>query len=247
MVEKKTEYFLHKKPSAYTDLIKEYPELKEAKTTEAFLKGVTREQEGMSKYVIYNLFQGNVLLELVIFIGTIHIMCSFLRYLDKNWAGLGWAIFMVGAYLYFPSILGAISLIHYIFHVPYHSGALIGKYLVYGGVSLAVLLALIQKRLAGAAEIMQVIQVFADVMSYLRIYALSLAGMIMAATFNNIAHSAPLVLGILVIFFGHTLNFVLAIMGGVIHGLRLNFIEWYHYSFEGGGKKFNPLSLLKID
>jgi V/A-type H+-transporting ATPase subunit I len=30
-------------------------------------------------------------------------------------------------------------------------------------------------------------------------------------------------------------------MGGVIHGLRLNFLEWYHYSFEGGGKRFNPL------
>jgi len=30
-------------------------------------------------------------------------------------------------------------------------------------------------------------------------------------------------------------------MSGVIHGLRLNFIEWYHYSFEGDGKLFNPL------
>ncbi|MBI3900851.1 MAG: V-type ATP synthase subunit I, partial [Chlamydiia bacterium] len=92
-----------------------------------------------------------------------------------------------------------------------------------------------------------VIQVFADVMSYLRIYALSLAGMIMAATFNRIAASAPFFLGILVILAGHALNLVLALMGGVIHGLRLNFIEWYHYSFEGGGRKFNPLSLLKID
>ncbi|EPP35519.1 putative V-type sodium ATP synthase subunit I domain protein [Chlamydia psittaci 84-8471/1] len=30
-------------------------------------------------------------------------------------------------------------------------------------------------------------------------------------------------------------------MGGVIHGLRLNFIEWYHYSFDGGGKLLHPL------
>jgi len=34
-------------------------------------------------------------------------------------------------------------------------------------------------------------------------------------------------------------------MGGVIHGLRLNFIEWYHYSFDGDGKLFDPLKLLK--
>ena len=64
----------------------------------------------------------------------------------------------------------------------------------------------------------------------------------MAATFNNISSNLPLVLGIIVLIFGHGINIVLAIMGGVIHGLRLNFIEWYHYSFEGGGHRFKPLS-----
>jgi V/A-type H+/Na+-transporting ATPase subunit I len=247
MIEQKAKYFLKEKPHSYAQLIEEYPQLKGAKTPKELLMTVTSEQQGVGKYTVYNTFQGNVLLELVIFIGTIHIMLSFLRYVDKNWAGLGWAIFMVGAYLYFPSILDAVSLIHYIFHIPYASGALVGKYLVYIGLGLAVLLAIIQRRVAGLAEIMHVIQVFADVMSYLRIYALALAGMIMATTFNQIASRAPLVVGILLILAGHTLNFTLAIMGGVIHGLRLNFIEWYHYSFEGGGKKFNPLTLLKID
>jgi V/A-type H+-transporting ATPase subunit I len=247
MVDKKAEYFLEKKPPSYHELLSEYPQLKQAKTVKELLQTVQGNQEGIGKYVIYNNFQSNVLMEIVIFIGAIHIMLSFLRYIDKNWAGIGWAIFIVGAYLYFPSILKSVSLIHYIFDVPYVEGALIGKYLVYSGLGLAVVLALIQRRLAGAAEIMHVIQVFADIMSYLRIYALSLAGLIMAATFNNIAHKMPIYFGIFVILAGHTLNFTLAIMGGVIHGLRLNFIEWYHYSFEGGGKKFNPLSLLKID
>src|SRR5262249_3321915 len=117
----------------------------------------------------------------------------------------------------------------------------------YGGLGLAVILAIVQRRLVGLAEIMHVIQVFADVMSYLRIYALSLAGLIMAATFNRIAASAPVYVGFLILLAVHSLNFSLALIGGLIHGLRLNFIEWYHYSFEGGGKKFNPLTLLKID
>ena len=237
MIDQKASYFVTEKPVQYTELLKEYPQLKGASTPEALLRGVVREQEGMGKYVIYNTFQGNVLLELAIFVGTIHIMLSFLRYVDKNWSGIGWVIFMIGAYLYFPSILGAVSLIHYIF----------GKYLVFGGLGLAAVLAVIQRRLAGLAEIMHVVQVFADVMSYLRIYALSLAGMIMASTFNTIASSMPIYLGIFIILIGHTLNFTLALMGGVIHGLRLNFIEWYHYSFEGGGKRFNPLKLLKFD
>jgi len=247
MIEKKAEYFLEKKPTSYNALVKEFPQLKSAHTSTELLRGVKNDQEGMNKYVVYNNFQGNVMMELVIFIGTIHIMLSFLRYVDKNWAGIGWVIFMIGAYLYFPSILGAVSLIHYIFHVPYEFGTLLGKYLVYAGLGIAVILAILQRRLAGLAEVMHVIQVFADVMSYLRIYALSLAGLIMASTFNRIAFSVPFYIGFLIILAGHSLNFTLALMGGVIHGLRLNFIEWYHYSFEGGGKKFNPLSLLKID
>jgi V/A-type H+/Na+-transporting ATPase subunit I len=247
MIEKKADYLLKYKPPSYTALLQEYPQLKAAKGAKELLRGVQGSQKGMAKYVIYNNFQGNVLLELVIFIGTIHIMLSFLRYIDKNWAALGWIIFMVGAYLYFPSILGAVSLIHYIFHIPYAAGAEVGKYLVYIGLGLAVLLAIIQRRFVGIFEITHVIQVFADVMSYLRIYALSLAGIIMASTFNEIGLSMPLYFGIFIILAGHTLNFTLALMGGVIHGLRLNFIEWYHYSFEGGGKEFNPLSLLRID
>ncbi|MFZ0566308.1 MAG: V-type ATP synthase subunit I [Chlamydiales bacterium] len=247
MVDQKAEYFLEKKPPSYAELIKDYPQLKEAATPEKLLTTVTQDQIGKSKYVVFGNFADNVLIELAIFIGTLHIMLSFLRYLDRNWAGLGWIIFMAGAYLYFPSILGAVSLIHYIFHVPYEQGAFIGKYILFSGLGLVVILAIIQKRLRGIGEILGIIGVFADVMSYLRIYALSLAGAIMATTFDVLGTSVALYIGIFIILAGHLINFVIALMSGIIHGLRLNFIEWYHYSFEGGGKKFNPLSLFKIE
>ena len=52
--------------------------------------------------------------------------------------------------------------------------------------------------------------------------------------------------GDLVILIGHLINMSLSIMGGTIHGLRLNFLEWYQYSFEGGGRLFNPLRLRKV-
>lgn len=246
MVEQKAEYFLHEKPKSYTDLIKEYPQAKEATDADALLVSVVRQQKKGIKYVIYDGFHDNVLIEIAIFIGALHIIISFLRYIDKNWSGLGWILFIIGGYLFFPSILGAVSLIHYIFHVPYAEGAMLGQYILYTGLGLTVILALIQKRLAGAGEIMNAIQVFADVMSYLRIYALSLAGMIMATTFNEIGASIPF-LGVIVIIAGHAVNITLAIMGGLIHGLRLNFIEWYHYSFEGGGTPLHPLSLIKIE
>lgn len=248
MVKKKAEYLIESKGKGYQELVKKHSELEGVSDPHKFVMSVTKKNEhGGITYTIFDEFADNVMMEIVIFIGTIHIMISLLRYVDRNLAAIGWVIFMVGCYLKFPAILDATSLIYYIFHVPEVLGAKIGLYLIFGGIGLATLLALIQKKWAGLEEPTKVITVFADVMSYLRIYALALAGVIMAGTFNKMAAGMPIYFGILVIFFGHTVNFILALMGGLIHGLRLNFIEWYHYSFEGGGKRFNPLALLKND
>lgn len=248
MVKKKAEYLISTKGKGYQHLIEKHAELQNVSDPLQFVMKVTKKGEkGEIKYTIFDEFADNVMMEIVIFIGTIHIMLSLLRYVDRNWAAIGWVIFMVGCYLKFPSILDATSLLYYIFHVPPILGAKIGLYLIFIGIGLATCLALIQKKWAGLEEPTKVISIFADVMSYLRIYALALAGVIMAQTFNRMASGLPLYLGILIIFFGHTVNFILALMGGLIHGLRLNFIEWYHYSFEGGGKRFNPLTLHKND
>ncbi len=248
MAVKKAEYLIQHKGPAYQELLKQFPALEgETNPKQFLLKGLKTETSGKITYVVHDEFVDNIMLELVIFIGTIHVMLSFIRYLDKNWSGVGWIVFMVGAYLYFPSILKATSLIYFVFGIPAVEGAHIGLYLLFIGMGLAAVLAVIQKKMGGIAELMQVIQIFADVMSYLRIYALSLAGIVMASTFNRIGSSLPLYVGILIILGGHSVNFVLALMGGIIHGLRLNFIEWYHYSFEGGGKPFRPLFLQKIE
>lgn len=241
--EKKAEFLMHEKNEAYKDVVKQYPEVENASTPHTFLMAG---KKGDS-FPIHEEFIDNVFMELVILIGTIHIMLSLLRYVDKNYSSIGWILFLIGGYLYFPSMLKATSMIHYLFGIPAVAGAHLGAYLIFIGIGLATLLAVIQKKWAGLVEPMQVISVFADVMSYLRIYALALAGMIMGSTFDKIGTSMPLYFGIFILLAGHTVNFTLALMGGVIHGLRLNFIEWYHYSFEGGGKKFDPLAILKME
>jgi V/A-type H+-transporting ATPase subunit I len=190
-------------------------------------------------------FSSNILMELTIIIAIIHLSCSFLRYVKRNFAGLGWVIFMVGAYLYCPSVIKATSLIHFMGWMTPELATAVGLQLLCGGIGFAVIAALIQRRLNGLSEIANVVQVFADVLSYLRLYALGLAGSIMAATFNEQGSSLHLVIGFVVILLGHSVNILLAFMGGVIHGLRLNFLEWYHYSFDGGGRLFKPLSKIK--
>lgn len=186
-----------------------------------------------------------VLLELALFVGVIHLILGQLRYLKKNPANIGWIAFLIGSYLYFPLFLGAPSLLNYYFGVPLESGGEVGLYLIGSGVATAIGIAVLRVGWAGLAEVMTVIQVFADALSYLRLYALALSGAILSATINGMASRMPLAIATVLIVIGHLINMTLGVMGGVIHGLRLNFLEWYHYSFEGGGRKFQPLKQIK--
>jgi V/A-type H+-transporting ATPase subunit I len=68
----------------------------------------------------------------------------------------------------------------------------------------------------------------------------------MAGTFNDLGLQFGFLGLISITLVGQIINLGLAIMSGVIHGLRLNFLEWYRYSFEGGGRAFNPLRIRKI-
>lgn len=242
---KKADYHLVQKDDVYQFWTTKFPNLAQAKSGEEFLeKGVTV-KDHHTKYEILDAFSDSILLEFSLIIGVIHIALSLLRYLGRHWAGIGWVCFMVGAYLYFPLILKATSLFHYLGVVSKVKGAEIGLQLIFTGIAVAMFLALLQKRLRGVGEVTTLIQVFADVLSYLRLYALGLAGAIMAETFNDLGRSVGLFLGVLVILAGHGINIMLGIMAGMIHGLRLNFIEWYHYCFDGGGRLFRPLMRLK--
>ena len=152
--------------------------------------------------------------------------------------------------MFFPSMMnGATSIFNFLGWIPKKAGSEIGMQLVYIGIGVAWILALVQHKKKGIEEPLKCMQIFADVLSYLRLYALSLAGIIMASTFNQLArevgNSFGYVFGFFIIVLGHMLNMTIGIMGGVIHGLRLNFLEWYHYSFDGGGKIFNPLKIIK--
>jgi V/A-type H+-transporting ATPase subunit I len=181
------------------------------------------------------------MMEFSIAIGVIHIGISLFRYLRRNYPAFGWLIFLAGGYLYFPTVLKSTTLLHFLFGIPKEICADWGLQGIFIGVGLAMGLAIYQRKLAGLGEIANLVSIFGDVLSYLRIYALSLAGAIMAQTFNAIGEGIGLLLGVLAIIVGHSVNLVLSIQGGVIHGLRLNFLEWYHYCFEGGGRFFRPL------
>ena len=90
--------------------------------------------------------------------------------------------------------------------------------------------------------------ILGDVLSYIRLFALGLAGGMLGAAFNDLG---KMVLGdggvnwvffILIILIGHVLNLLMSCLGAFVHPLRLNFVEYFKNSgYEGKGKLYNPL------
>ena len=247
LVEKKASYHFQKKDTVYNEWMAAYPAASKASSHKEFLYGAKVETPGKTSYKIHEAFSDEIMMELALLAGIIHVSLGFLRYLRRNWSGIGWILAIIGCYLFFPKMLEATTMAHYVFGLGRDTAAREGLHLLGAGLSLAVALALIQHKLTGLLEITTMIQIFGDILSYLRLYALGLAGSINSELINGIAASSIFSVAVLLLIVGHGLNMVLALVGGVIHGLRLNFIEWYHYSFEGGGKRFNPLRKLKVE
>ena len=89
-----------------------------------------------------------------------------------------------------------------------------------------------------------------DVLSYLRLYALGLAGGMLGNTFNTLAGmtlgiklpGVNILLFIIILLIGHVLNLALSCLGAFVHPLRLTFVEYFKNSgYEGTGRNYRPL------
>ena len=91
-----------------------------------------------------------------------------------------------------------------------------------------------------------VVNVFSDIVSYIRLWAVGLAGAAISATVNELA--GPLlgnllfaVLAIILLVFGHGLNMILNVLSVIVHGIRLNTLEFSsHLDMSWSGHKFKP-------
>lgn len=90
---------------------------------------------------------------------------------------------------------------------------------------------------------------FVDVVSYVRLFAVGAASFAVAESFNALAGSISLggvlgaVLSAVVLLFGHTLNVLLAVMGVLVHGVRLNTLEFAsHLSLSWTGHAYRPFA-----
>ncbi len=178
------------------------------------------------------------MMQLCFLIGVIHLSIAHgliaLRWINNlralsqiGWICILWGLFFVAGNLVLARPLSSLT-------VP----------LLVAGASLVLFFSNPQKNvlkgvLTSLADLpLSVISSFSDIVSYLRLFAVGYASVIVAVSFNEMAHGIP---AVLILVAGHALNIVLGLMAIIVHGIRLNMLEFSgHLNMQWSGKKYEP-------
>jgi V/A-type H+-transporting ATPase subunit I len=153
---------------------------------------------------------------------------------DLGWLCCTWSLFSVVLnmvlYIVLPSWVATVQL------------PLLGT-----GIGLIVLSLVLTKSYFGLVTLLlDVINNFVDIISYVRLYAVGAASLAIAQAFNGMAMDIGFsglgsIGAALILFAGHGLNIILGAMGVMVHGIRLNTLEFSgHAGVEWAGIHFNP-------
>ena len=166
-----------------------------------------------------------------------------LRFLNslKALAELGWILVLWGLYFVAGTLVAARTLPGFT------------AYLFISGIALLLLFSSPQKNIlksigASLTNVpLKVISSFGDVVSYLRLFAVGYASAVLASTFNSMAAAVGFnsIVGSLgaaaILFLGHSLNIILGFMAVIVHGVRLNMLEFSgQMGMEWSGKEYAP-------
>nr|WP_243878551.1 hypothetical protein [Winogradskyella sp. DF17] len=97
---------------------------------------------------------------------------------------------------------------------------------------------------------------FSDIVSYVRLFAVGMATAAVAASFNNMALPDGIagmgildfIMAAIALLLGHTLNIALALMAVMVHGIRLNMLEFAgHLGVQFSGEAYKPFKLMVSD
>lgn len=144
-------------------------------------------------------------------------------------ADIGWLIAVIAMYM-----LSLFLVIHQPINIKPVFGAIIVAFIIvvlFGGMAPDKTFA--QGLKAGLANaftcFLDTISCFGNVMSYIRLFAVGMASLAIAQSFNDIAagfHGPGLIIAIVVLLIGHGLNLIMALLSVVVHGVRLNVLEF---------------------
>lgn len=206
----------------------------------------------LGKLAFIELNNYNAMMKLSVVIGVAHLVVANVMTAVVNrgssyaFAPLGWVGLMSGGLALWLGTTGTLSKV---FETTIGPGLMIvGAMLVFlfsSSREVKSIKDLILRMLDGLQAVYNIAGAFGDVLSYMRLFALGLSGASLAMTFNSLAmevlNSSP-VIGVLfagiILLLGHLLNFALCIMSGVVHGMRLNVIEFVNWGLSDEGYPF---------
>jgi V/A-type H+/Na+-transporting ATPase subunit I len=124
-----------------------------------------------------------------------------------------------------------------------------GKPLLYSGIALVILFTNPQRNMfkaigEGLGTIaLSLVNSFTDVVSYIRLFAVGMAGVAIAEATNGMASSSGnAIAAVVIVTIGHALNIVMGPMSVLVHGVRLNILEFSgHAGVAWGGQAYEPL------
>ncbi|WKC78592.1 V-type ATP synthase subunit I [Borreliella turdi] len=169
-------------------------------------------------------------------------------------AQIGWLIGIAGLYYLVLNLILSQSrfpMYNAVYNIIYFGVALV---FIFGKQDGSNFFKCILKSFGGIIEqFLTTVSGFADIISYIRLFAVGLAGLSISASFN--AMSIPLLkssnigliaAGIIVILFGHVLNIMLSLLSVIVHGVRLNMLEFSnHLGQEWSGYAYKPFRKIK--
>ena len=93
------------------------------------------------------------------------------------------------------------------------------------------------------------ISCFGNVMSYIRLFAVGMAGVAISQSFNDIAagmNGIWVIVGIVIVLLGHALNIAMCFLSVAVHGVRLNVLEFSGQAgIEWAGIPYEPFKEVK--
>lgn len=164
----------------------------------------------------------------------------------RAFAQLGWLSMILGLfYLVLNLVLSAEQ-----FPIPTYS-----LYMIFGGLGAVFIFGEqegnffkgIGKGIAGVLPtFLDSISAFSDIISYIRLFAVGLASVEIAKSFNSMASGLGndvigIIGGVLILLLGHGLNLAMGALSVVVHGVRLNMLEFSgHLGMEWTGVAYDP-------
>ncbi len=93
------------------------------------------------------------------------------------------------------------------------------------------------------------ISAFGNIMSYIRLFAVGMASLAIAQSFNGMAEGFDgilIIAGAVIMIIGHALNLVMGFLSVVVHGVRLNLMEFSgQLGMEWSGTQYEPFKKIK--